>query len=770
MDPQGGLSDDDADMLSPLHAKVLDYLGDEGSTHLAPQEPSSIDLRAPFGDSLSVSGTRDLAIYLAQCASDGRGRATAAAGDASSTAWELRTMKRPTTRPEAQPRAAATLADEGAPLQSSLSQLAGAATPELGSMAASSTHASEGLAAMRASLSTGRLRQSAAAAGAAAGEAAAAARIAGLIGAGGSDTLRSGLVATPLAEETPSAEPVEMKTMRRLGLGAAPSGQRACGEPSQSQEWSDAMEATMASPPADWRGTSTSTLRNCLVGTWTAVDEQPLDRVELKTWRPRLFEDHDAAPESVAEPLVALPEAPRQARASTPSRYAQVPDDTVVYSSWVKEGEDWKSQASFEKAASSQADTSAGAPDIDTSGSTEHGFFEEAMERDALEHSAHEAPLEECSTPPLPATPAARLALEPRGVGSASSVVASSAIASSMSSLGSHLQAARCSEDPKGSVATSSTTAASTAATEDDAFAGARRRGGVEVMLDALSGAPHCGMAPRGQPVPRHRESQDRGSQLRAPRARSASVPRRTPAPSTSSGVGAHAGVGEAVPGCHKARVPDRPPRGPQRGEAQHREPQREPQREPPTLPRLAPAGDAEAGAAAVALEAGRPRARAASQGPREAPRRSLSVPAAGRRAGSVAPGSNVQSNRKLVRNAIERYCLKGDANKSQREQILQAFDTDLCGYERFIILFRSVHTGRHDIRALYGYREGGWARVVQALPSPPILEERMVAQCLRYDSGGKEFKEVPATQELLNVADAVFVHPQHLQKSRLVQ
>ena len=31
-----------------------------------------------------------------------------------------------------------------------------------------------------------------------------------------------------------------------------------------------------------------------------------------------------------------------------------------------------------------------------------------------------------------------------------------------------------------------------------------------------------------------------------------------------------------------------------------------------------------------------------------------------------------------------------------------------------------------------------------------------MVAQCLRYDSGGKEFKEVPASQETLSVADAV--------------
>jgi len=131
--------------------------------------------------------------------------------------------------------------------------------------------------------------------------------------------------------------------------------------------------------------------------------------------------------------------------------------------------------------------------------------------------------------------------------------------------------------------------------------------------------------------------------------------------------------------------------------------------------------------------------------------------------------GAGVQSNRKLIRNALERYCLKGEANKAQREQILSAFDNDLQAYERFVILFRSLHTGRHDLRALYGYQNGNWIRVVQALPSPPSLEERMVAMCLRYDSGAKEFKEVPGLTQMLNVADAVFLHPQHLQKAKIV-
>lgn len=141
-------------------------------------------------------------------------------------------------------------------------------------------------------------------------------------------------------------------------------------------------------------------------------------------------------------------------------------------------------------------------------------------------------------------------------------------------------------------------------------------------------------------------------------------------------------------------------------------------------------------------------------------PRRSSSL--MGRRPGSVG----MQSNRKLVRNALE-HCLKGDANREQREQVLKSFDEELVEYERFILLFRSIHTGRHDLRALYGFSEGTWTRLLQLLPSPASLEERMVTQCLRYDSGGKEFKEVPASQETLSVADAVFLYPQYLQKSR---
>eukprot|EP00434_Breviolum_minutum_P028842 symbB.v1.2.025509.t1/scaffold2452.1/size150514/10 len=81
-------------------------------------------------------------------------------------------------------------------------------------------------------------------------------------------------------------------------------------------------------------------------------------------------------------------------------------------------------------------------------------------------------------------------------------------------------------------------------------------------------------------------------------------------------------------------------------------------------------------------------------------PIRSKSVPDS-RRSCSLGrkPGAlGMHSNRKLVRNALE-HCLKGDANREQREQVLKSFDEELLEYERFIILFRSIHTGQEHSR-----------------------------------------------------------------------
>eukprot|EP00930_Biecheleria_cincta_P069881 TRINITY_DN5755_c0_g1_i2.p1 TRINITY_DN5755_c0_g1~~TRINITY_DN5755_c0_g1_i2.p1 ORF type:complete len:760 (+),score=144.91 TRINITY_DN5755_c0_g1_i2:67-2346(+) len=186
----------------------------------------------------------------------------------------------------------------------------------------------------------------------------------------------------------------------------------------------------------------------------------------------------------------------------------------------------------------------------------------------------------------------------------------------------------------------------------------------------------------------------------------------------------------------------------------------------PPRVPRVTVAEASEGAASASDRGPG-------SRPPSGASSRPASTGPSSRRSSSVGTGKRssfgVQSNRKLVRNALEKYCLKGDANNEQREQVLRAVDEELAAYERLIILFRSIHTGRHDVRALYGYSDGSWRRVLQILPSPVVLEDKMVAQCLRYQSGGKEFKEVPALRESLSVGDAVFLHPQYLPKSRMV-
>ncbi|CAE8607481.1 unnamed protein product, partial [Polarella glacialis] len=325
---------------------------------------------------------------------------------------------------------------------------------------------------------------------------------------------------------------------------------------------------------------------------------------------------------------------------------------------------------------------------------------------------------------------------------------------------------------------------------EDEAVTGQRRRGGVEVVVES----PTCASMQQ-----RFQERRERSLSAQA-KGRAKSAPRKR-GPSPSPRVrGGKPDAGSVSASCPSAPVPGAASDG---GKSAENPPQLEPCRDeavggsvdtggipglraPPGRPPRGPGVVAAASAAASAAPAiagdgegvvsnsvvgssgsrppsvGRPRPASAAQAG-DASRRSVSAGSAGRKA------IGIQSNRKLVRNALEKYCLKGDANREQREQVMRSFDEELQRYERFIILFRSIHTGRHDLRALYGHLEGTVSRVLQVLPSPPHLEERMVAQCLRYDSGGKEFKEIPGVQEPLSVADAVFLHPQYLQKSRVV-
>lgn len=280
---------------------------------------------------------------------------------------------------------------------------------------------------------------------------------------------------------------------------------------------------------------------------------------------------------------------------------------------------------------------------------------------------------------------------------------------------------------------------------EDEAVMGLKRRGGVEVVVEpprakatnAIQREPLSARSARS----REGDSGDHGdpdpgppgpgppSEPRKPSSGLSGDRSGEPSPAGSLGL-----QGAPAPMVARPHAQGRPPRQP-----------------------ATPAGSASTESEQPSL----PRRRTPSLGRRP------SLPKAGSARRSSSAGRS--GNRKLVRNALEKYCLKGDANREQRELVLKSFDEDLERFDRFIILFRSIHTGRHDLRALYGFSEGSWSRVLQILPSPASLEERMVVQCLRYDSGGKEFKEVPASQEPLSVADAVFLHPQFLQRSRVV-
>lgn len=626
------------------------------------------------------------------------------------------------------------------------------------------------------------------------------------------ETLRNCLVAPPALDHTSDLvrQPLEMKTFRAVGrpdFGVIEVGAAAALPPAPEAERRAIGEAHV---PVAALATSTCRASSTLLGAFLGQDEWSSgdDAVELRTMRaPGLGEAMRLSrglgpPTAAGQAAVAATAVPAVAAAASCGRSSHrqdSPDDQVLYGS-VLGGEgpldarlssgrevDTRLQPRGDAIfAATPASISEVVPARGASGSSSSSSMgmpavlppEAAMEvllsRDTAAPSAATTHLgspwggafaggshfdfgvaAECHIPAAPPE---------RGL-AAFGGAASAACGVSMGAHGGHAASAEASHCQDGA--------------EDDGLTSARRPGGVEVIVEAPAAA-------------RRREaSAERTSTSRIPVPRSSSAARRSP------GAGA-----EAPPSAFLGRrvAPTSAELPPDVTSSSGSAPSRRPPRGPPSGPTSGGGYSGDSGLSSVPPESGaclaggvaseQPRGAAARSGSGSrsrpgtsgsagscggaglaaasvpTPRRSCSAEPAARR---QSTGSGVQSNRKLVRNALERYCLKGDANKAQRDQILQAFDTELQSYERFIILFRSLHTGRHDLRALYAYQEGMWVRVVQALPSPPVMEERMVAQCLRYDSGGKQFKEVPAVTELLNVADAVFLHPQFLQRSRVV-
>mmetsp|Transcript_84644 Transcript_84644/g.273618 ORF Transcript_84644/g.273618 Transcript_84644/m.273618 type:complete len:1004 (-) Transcript_84644:254-3265(-) len=226
----------------------------------------------------------------------------------------------------------------------------------------------------------------------------------------------------------------------------------------------------------------------------------------------------------------------------------------------------------------------------------------------------------------------------------------------------------------------------------EDELTSARRPGGVEVIIDTPMGGPR-------QRVREH--SQDRSS-LRAPR--SYSAPRRSYGDNTPIGVAATASS-DTTASMGSASVISRGgvhgSSGDAGGVGSIATAGAMPSRRPPRGPPLPPGSSAVSASSSSLASSAQPVAGSEAEAPRTClrsasrnrPGTSSSTGSAGgevgqvsRRSVSAGPAARrpstggVQSNRKLVRNALERYCLKGDANKAQRDQILQAFDTDLRG------------------------------------------------------------------------------------------
>ncbi|CAD7963002.1 unnamed protein product [Amoebophrya sp. A25] len=129
--------------------------------------------------------------------------------------------------------------------------------------------------------------------------------------------------------------------------------------------------------------------------------------------------------------------------------------------------------------------------------------------------------------------------------------------------------------------------------------------------------------------------------------------------------------------------------------------------------------------------------------------------------------GCKEKSNRKLIRNAIL-LLLQGEASRSLRETILQQIDSVLQD-ERFVILFRGMHKGRRDFRALYALRGGKWMRVAHLFLCPQVMNSAMVEHFYRFDSGTRTFKEIEGASEISGAVDAVFLKPEFLPKAKKI-
>lgn len=133
---------------------------------------------------------------------------------------------------------------------------------------------------------------------------------------------------------------------------------------------------------------------------------------------------------------------------------------------------------------------------------------------------------------------------------------------------------------------------------------------------------------------------------------------------------------------------------------------------------------------------------------------------------GRKTPKFSKANNHQLVKSALGKVCLAGELNKKQREEAFEIIGK-LPGNVNTIVLFKDTTETRQDFKALYTYddEEGVVEQVCGLKDAPSVLEEDMVQNFFRYDSGAKEFKKLQGNRCFSLAVDAVSLKPSVVRK-----
>jgi len=138
---------------------------------------------------------------------------------------------------------------------------------------------------------------------------------------------------------------------------------------------------------------------------------------------------------------------------------------------------------------------------------------------------------------------------------------------------------------------------------------------------------------------------------------------------------------------------------------------------------------------------------------------------------GKKTPTFSKPNNHQLIKNAIVNVCLAGDPNKKRRQEVLEALNT-VPPDKNVIVLFKDVMGARQDFKALYVYNEE--AEKAEFIYGPkecqPVLDQPMINDFYRYDSGAKEFKHIPGNKNFSLAIDAVSLKPLAAKKKHNIE